>query len=628
MLLALLAAAQLQVAAAQPVALPTARANDNRIAAGTLKNGVLTLALEVRKAQWHPEGAKRVVLPGYVFAEKGREATTPGPLIRVPAGTELRITIANTLDTLVRIRGLQDHTTATLDTVDIAAGETRTLEFRVDVPGTYMYWGRTEQNLNGFGIGKDSQLHGGFIVDAAGVKPAANERVLIVSQFADSIPALGAKSEAGFALLRRFNVSRNTWVTFLVNGRAWPHTERMTYSVGDTVPFRVINVSRLPHPMHLHGFYFDVLSRGDANRDTLFTAAGRRFVVTEPMPTGATLRMRWIPTREGNWLFHCHLVEHIDAALRLDSTAGEMHHGNHAESGMAGLVSAIKVLPKRGAVQAGRADPVARRKLRLHVTRKPDIYRGAPGYSFVLQEGAEPAADSIRAPSSTLVLRRNEPTEITVVNRTDEQTTVHWHGIEVESYYDGVGDFSGVGMRLAPSIAPRDSFVVRMTPDRAGTFIYHTHTDESKQLTSGLYGALLVLDEKETSPDTTDRVFLLGAGGPQDDATPFVNGVATPPTIELRAGVKHRLRFVSIAAVENKRVRLLRDTTVQQWRAVAKDGAELRANQATLRAAVQGLQPGETYDFEVRRDAAEELVLEVLTGSPVRIMRIPVVVKP
>lgn len=107
-----------------------------------------------------------------------------------------------------------------------------------------------------------------------------------------------------------------------------------------------------------------------------------------------------------------------------------------------------------------------------------------------------------------------------------------------------------------------------------------------------------------------------------------MNGVATPPTIELRAGVKHRLRFVSIAAVENKRVRLLRDTTVQQWRAVAKDGAELRANQATLRAAVQGLQPGETYDFEVRRDAAEELVLEVLTGSPVRIMRIPVVVKP
>ncbi len=88
MLLALLIAAQLQVAAASPAALPTARANDNRTAAGTLKNGVLTLALEVRKAQWYPEGPKRVVLPGYVFAEKGREAMTPGPLIRVPAGTE------------------------------------------------------------------------------------------------------------------------------------------------------------------------------------------------------------------------------------------------------------------------------------------------------------------------------------------------------------------------------------------------------------------------------------------------------------------------------------------------------------------------------------------------------------
>jgi FtsP/CotA-like multicopper oxidase with cupredoxin domain len=45
-----------------------------------------------------------------------------------------------------------------------------------------------------------------------------------------------------------------------------------------------------------------------------------------------------------------------------------------------------------------------------------------------------------------------------VVNRTDESTAIHWHGIELESYFDGVAGFSGIEKRLSPVIAPRDSF--------------------------------------------------------------------------------------------------------------------------------------------------------------------------
>jgi manganese oxidase len=38
----------------------------------------------------------------------------------------------------------------------------------------------------------------------------------------------------------------------------------------------------------------------------------------------------------------------------------------------------------------------------------------------------------------TLVLRRGEPVAITLVNRLSEATSIHWHGMELESYYDGV----------------------------------------------------------------------------------------------------------------------------------------------------------------------------------------------
>ena len=48
-----------------------------------------------------------------------------------------------------------------------------------------------------------------------------------------------------------------------------------------------------------------------------------------------------------------------------------------------------------------------------------------------------------------------------------------------------------------------------------------------------------------------------------------------------------------------------------QWRAVAKDGADLPPVQATSRAASQQIAVGETYDFEYVPTAPAELRLEV-----------------
>ena len=119
----------------------------------------------------------------------------------------------------------------------------------------------------------------------------------------------------------------------------------------------------------------------------------------------------------------------------------------------------------------------------------------APFYGFTLQHGdAVPPLDSGPRIGPALELVRGEPVRITVVNTLSQPTAVHWHGIELESYFDGVAGYSGAGTRLSPLIAPRDSFEVRMTPPRAGTFIYHTHVDEETQQVAGLAGPLLVLE--------------------------------------------------------------------------------------------------------------------------------------
>jgi FtsP/CotA-like multicopper oxidase with cupredoxin domain len=249
--------------------------------------------------------------------------------------------------------------------------------------------------------------------------------------------------------------------------------------------------------------------------------------------------------------------------------------------------------------------------MRVQVTEKANVYGTRSGRSYVLQEGDRaPRADSIVLPSSTLVLRQNEPTEITVVNAGKSMTTVHWHGIEIESIYDGIGGWSGWGKRVAPLIAAGDSFVVRLTPPRAGTFIYHTHVDEPDQIAAGLFGALIVVPPNANA-DTTDRLVMIGMAGPHDDAPPSVNGSPTPPPIELRAGIKYRFRFINISPMETRTAQLLRGDSVQTWRALAKDAFELPPAQATEKPATLPLHAGETFDFEVVRPHPDSLTLRI-----------------
>ena len=65
---------------------PSIAANDNRNPAGKLRDGVLTLQLEIRKGNWHPEREDGESIPVYAFGETGKDLQIPGPAIRVPVG--------------------------------------------------------------------------------------------------------------------------------------------------------------------------------------------------------------------------------------------------------------------------------------------------------------------------------------------------------------------------------------------------------------------------------------------------------------------------------------------------------------------------------------------------------------
>jgi FtsP/CotA-like multicopper oxidase with cupredoxin domain len=319
------------------------RADDNLRPAGALRGGLLTLRLDARVGTWHPDGddAPGAAVPA--FAEAGRPLQIPGPLIRVAAGTDVVVTVTNSVpDGTLTLHGLVSRPVSagsSSDTVQVAPGASREVRFRLDAPGTYYYWGTTTGRPFNARTLEDAQLSGAIVVDEPGAA-SRRDRILVIGMWADTA---GSAATVG---------RRRNRLLFAVNGRSWPHTSRLSYAVGDTVRWRVINASADVHPLHLHGFYFSVDGRGDAARDTSYAEALRDRVVTERLMPGRTMTMSWVPERAGNWLFHCHFTSHfaargpLGATLNESAAAARSHHArNHAIEGMNGLVVGVTVAP-------------------------------------------------------------------------------------------------------------------------------------------------------------------------------------------------------------------------------------------------------------------------------------------
>lgn len=574
--------------------------NDNRRPAGTLKDGTLTLQLRAGVGSWRPEGPTGPALEIEAFGEAAGPLQAPAPLIRVPEGTEIAVSIRNDLDVDLRVQGFCMRGGEPCTPIQVPPATTREARFKTGPAGSYHYWATTTSMPLAFRAAGDTQLSGALIVDPSSAT-AEQDRVFVITDWTsltrDQLRELAASDDPSPTFFRM-----NPRFTALMNGLSWPSTERLTYRVGETVRWRVINLSSQLHPMHLHGFYFAVDSLGDGIRDTSFDDDHRRRVVTQLLQPGATMTMTWRPERAGNWLFHCHTTLHVSPDRRL-ATAPAAHADHHGATdltaGMAGMILGITVVdPKGPAVE--RSEPLERspRKLTLFMETKPKHYGTDPAYAFAMSEGTDaPPSDQASVPGPLLVLRRGDPVEITLVNNLPEPTSIHWHGMELESYYDGVHGWSGNGGRVTPLIEPGRTFTVRFTPPRAGTFMYHTHMHDNRQLTSGLYGALLVLEPAERFDPDLDHVIVIGRGGPGMAAPVVMNG-ARDPKFAWKAGVTHRLRFINITPDDVLAVSFSTAEGAVTWRPITKDGAPVPPLETAPSPARQTMAAGETFDFE------------------------------
>ena len=578
--------------------LPPIVANSNHSPAGTLRDGVLQIQLEIARGGWRPEADDGRVLSVYAFGEVGRSLQNPGPLVRVPQGTEIRASLHNSLSVPVTVHGLGDAKDGDA-AVRVAPGMTEKVRFAATTPGLFFYWGAAEGEDLKLRYGIDAELTGALVVDPPGAH--ADDEIFVIELMSEHPGLTALKTLA------------------TVNGKSWPYTQRFQYDVGQPVKWRWINATNEPHALHLHGFYFRVDAFNRGGRVEAYEGDSRPMVVTQRVAQGETFDMSWSPTRPGRWLFHCHMLLHMTPPIipevpglvaQPPLTTTSEHAAMHDSDGMGQMVLGISVPDPEKSTAAPDWHPD--RKLQLMISERT----GIPRYALQLYEGAQ-APNSSAKPGligPPIILTRGQPVEIDVVNRLTQPTAIHWHGIELESYYDGVPGWSGSSTEITPLIAPRGSFTVRMTPPRAGTFIYHTHWHDPSQLLNGIYGPLIVLPPREKFDPTSDLIFVFSLG--DFDALhnlALINGTPQAKTMQLQAGKKYRLRFINISTNNQGMQVSLRDAKGPvEWRVIAKDAIDRPGNAVQSTPAQLTVSVGETYDVEFSTPRPQELLLELL----------------
>jgi uncharacterized cupredoxin-like copper-binding protein len=247
-----------------------------------MDGGVKVFNITVTNIKWE-------ISPGQVVDAMAFNDQVPGPLITVNPGDRVRFFVQNQMDQpfVMHFHGLtvpNDMDGVPFVTQDaIMPGESYTYQFTIkDPPGMYVYhshFNSAEQVGSG--------LYGPLIVapkdgwkSVYGVEPDVETSMIV------------GDGQLGYN----------------INGKGFPATQPIIAKNGQWVLIHMANDGELLHPMHLHGFHFEVVGEdgfplAPQNRymaDTLVIAPGSRFDLLVHA------------NNPGVWAFHCHILNHVE----------------------------------------------------------------------------------------------------------------------------------------------------------------------------------------------------------------------------------------------------------------------------------------------------------------------------
>ena len=92
-------------------------------------------------------------------------------------------------------------------------------------------------------------------------------------------------------------------------GHEHHHDPMVTMTRGKFVHLRFVNKTYRLHPIHLHGMFFKLLARDNVPVDE------GHFRDTVLMHANETIDIGLVPLDAGDWMMHCHILEHAEAGM-------------------------------------------------------------------------------------------------------------------------------------------------------------------------------------------------------------------------------------------------------------------------------------------------------------------------
>ena len=145
------------------------------------------------------------------------------------------------------------------------------------------------------------------------------------------------------------------------------------------------------------------------------------------------------------------------------------------------------------------------------------VYDLAIDYETLNFTGKEVKAMTINGgiPGPNLEFEEGEFAIINVTNKMDVETSVHWHGMILPNFYDGVPYLS------TPPIRPGETLQYKFALKQSGTYWYHSHTGLQEQ--RGVYGSIQINPKEEIFKYDHDLVLVLSDWMDENPASQLKN---------------------------------------------------------------------------------------------------------
>jgi FtsP/CotA-like multicopper oxidase with cupredoxin domain len=287
------------------------------------------------------EPVRRQMAPGMTANLWGYNGQSPGPTIECVEGDKVRIFVTNKLPehTTIHWHGIllpngMDGVGG-LTQPQIPVGKTFVYEFQMKKSGTFMYHPHADEMVQ-MAMGMM-----GFLVvhpkDPAFMR-VDRDFVFLMSAY-DIDPGSATPKVATMA---EFNLW--TW-----NSRVFPGIDHLAVRRGDRVRIRIGNLTMTNHPIHLHGYDFEV-----TGTDGGWVPKSARWPeVTTDVAVGQMRAIEFTANAPGDWAFHCHKSHHTMNAMghNVPTMIGVDHRGVAAK--IMKLVPDYMVMGERGMADMG-----------------------------------------------------------------------------------------------------------------------------------------------------------------------------------------------------------------------------------------------------------------------------------